>query len=583
MSDMYLNVKKRLCRLFFFLYRLIVGSKCVVCDVRELVMQNDFYSGFNRCDIVVRLLAIENYYKKNNFGFDLYRKMQNRRIGKDREEFYDIRFDNLIKSYDKNGYDNKSCIELDRGLSLIDGSHRLALGIYHEKYSISALVRPYRFPVKYNIEWFYENNFTNEEIGLIQSRCVQMFDTINLPFVCILWSPVREYFDEITALLNDLEEVVDYKDYVFDQMQFKRIVNGVYNVDDVEQWKIDKKLSFMMDLSQQQYSIRLVKLKVKNPRYRLKARANKLLSSRVEDIKRIVRHRYSSAVENYFYDIIIHIGDNLFQNNYIECFLHINEKIKNIIEEYKGLSIFFVYDESTILMKNSSCLLNVLVADLELLNSFEDKLIKSLKGNVGCQCAKNVFKEFTLLYVNLYGYEIFSVRVFHKIYNKLFITNLNIKSFNNFLSLSDGIVSIDKKGIKPQNDLLLKLETFRVVCQQENIPLEKICIVGSSILSLCGIRDSHDIDFIVTSDIRMRYDSKCFSFNEYVELVSKKWARSKKKEEEISDDELIYNPLYHVSFGGFKFAQMPLLYHRKIQQARDKDIADIIAIKYFNC
>ena len=51
-------------------------------DVTELFFQHNTKQGFLRYDMIVRLLAIENYYGINDFGFDLYYKMQKARNGK---------------------------------------------------------------------------------------------------------------------------------------------------------------------------------------------------------------------------------------------------------------------------------------------------------------------------------------------------------------------------------------------------------------------------------------------------------------------------------------------------------------------
>ena len=90
--------------------------------------------GFNRYDMIVRLLAIENYYGKNEYGFNLYRKMQAARIGIDSVEPAVFRFRKLIESYENNGYDSSSEIELDSCLHLYDGSHRMAMALYYNYY-----------------------------------------------------------------------------------------------------------------------------------------------------------------------------------------------------------------------------------------------------------------------------------------------------------------------------------------------------------------------------------------------------------------------------------------------------------------
>ena len=110
---------------------------------------------------------------------------------------------------------------------------------------------------------------------------------------------------------------------------------------------------------------------------------------------------------------------------------------------------------------------------------------------------------------------------------------------------------------------------------QNAIPLSEICVVGSSILTIYGIRENHDVDFVMTSKYRERFASSgVVPFSEFVEMVSQNWARSKNRKT-ISDDELIENPKYHFTYYGIKFATLPLLLERKEWQGREKDIRDV--------
>ena len=56
-------------------------------------------------------------------------------------------------------------------------------------------------------------------------------------------------------------------------------------------------------------NIRIIDIIIKNPEFRKKGNQN-LISVKVEELKRIIRKKYSNNIDNYFHDIIIHIGDN---------------------------------------------------------------------------------------------------------------------------------------------------------------------------------------------------------------------------------------------------------------------------------
>lgn len=453
-------------------------------DSRELFFQENSVEGFNRFDIIVRLLAIENFYEKNDFGFDLYKKMQTARMGKDWTMPAVERFKALIASYHSNGYDRNSAITIDSELRLQDGSHRMALSMFFKKYWITAVVQNEVHPVAYGMEWFIENDFTDHEMKLVSERYSTLKGEINQLFVCTLWSSVSEFFDDIVKDLEKLANVVSYKDYVFSDDEYRHIVYSVYSVDDIEQWKVDKKLEYMNLGAAESgtHSVRIVNLLLDAPDFRLKDSTKNTLSMRCEKIKRIIRNKYKAKISNYFYDIILHIGDNFYQNAYIRFLFDSVPDTPQFLQDRRNISQFIM-----------------------------NKRYKEPKRN-----------EMT----------------------------------------------------KRLDAMLPLLQSW---CDKEKIALDKICIVGSSVLSCYGIRENHDIDLVMTSDIRNRYGNGTAALLDGIELVSENWARSRFYEV-IPDDELIANSNLHFIYQGFKFANLDLLFERKLWQRRDKDCEDILRI-----
>lgn len=304
-----------------------------VYDARELFFNEHVHSEYHRYDIVVRLLAVENYYGKNDFGWDLYRKQQSIRKAEDWENA-EARFRALIESYDKNGYDSSSEIEIGQDLRLLDGSHRVALSIYHKHFQIACRVMPQCRQVYYSINWYIENGFSVEEIEKIRHRYMQLKEEIRVPFICTLWAPVASYFDEITERLKLLCNVMSYTNYTFDEYSYAQIARKIYAVDDIEKWKIEKKIEFMrQNVLDNQWKIRVVKLQIDTPRFRRKGATQNTLSQECEVIKRIIRNCYKERLSNYFYDIICHIGDNFYQNDFIDKLF-----------EYKRLDVSKIVD-----------------------------------------------------------------------------------------------------------------------------------------------------------------------------------------------------------------------------------------------
>lgn len=277
-------------------------------------LKNSPGNEFNRLDIVVRYLAVEEYYGLNNYGFSLYAKMQDNRIEKGYSETAVNQFKKLIASYQTNGYDESSEIELDSRLMLIDGSHRLALGLFHNEQIIACKVRPDKQTIMYGLEWFFEHGFSIEEMNLITNKCEELIREKCQMISCVLWPPVIQYFDEITEKLKLLYEVRDVCDYNFSEETFQKAVQGIYCIDDIEDWKIEKKIQGMHPYDK---TIRIIELAIYSPGFRLKKGNNKTISTEGEKLKRLVRNCYKDKVDNYFYDVIIHTGDNYLQSGHI--------------------------------------------------------------------------------------------------------------------------------------------------------------------------------------------------------------------------------------------------------------------------
>ena len=140
------------------------------CEVKNIYLLQDTEAGYNRLDIVVRYLAIEEYYGKNSIGFQLYRKMQGKRIDSGYMNESEKKFRKLILSWEVNGYDKKSEISLDSRLSLMDGSHRMSLALYYGIEKITCKIYKKRTNYQYRVEWFEKNGFSDEEIKVILAK-----------------------------------------------------------------------------------------------------------------------------------------------------------------------------------------------------------------------------------------------------------------------------------------------------------------------------------------------------------------------------------------------------------------------------
>lgn len=286
-------------------------------NVNELFLQQNEPDGYNRLDIIVRLLAIEEEYGLNNFGWGMYRKMQQARVGSCTDCTIDERVDTfkkLIKSWEENGYDETSKIVLDQELKLLDGSHRIALCLFHGQKDIMCEVLGKKENVFFGKEWFAENDFTIEELIKIDRRAEEIIQSQTIRISCLLWPAVYDYFEEIIEKLGLFYDIEDSGNFVFKGETFNRFIQAVYCVDDIAQWKIDKKKEY---LSPYNNVVRLFNVKLENPVYRFKDLNKNLLLTQGETIKRMIRNCYSNKLPVYFGDIIMHSADNVDQSDFI--------------------------------------------------------------------------------------------------------------------------------------------------------------------------------------------------------------------------------------------------------------------------
>lgn len=314
----------------------------IMIDLRELLVQQYEETKFKRFDIIVRLLAIRNYYGENNLGFDLYRRMQNFRIHSKYADVAEPRFKALIKSVEEHGYDTDSEIYVDRNLKLIDGSHRIALAIYHNIKKVRVRVLNRFENVSYGLDWF-EQYFSAAECNML----VECQRLISLewfrPIRGIIWPAVSEYASEITELIGHQYEVSDIVDYAFPREIFKHFVYGVYHVDDIAEWKVRAKLEHFGE--HEVYHVRMLNIHMPYPDFRVK-RVGTTISQKGEKLKKIVRDSYKNKVENYFHDIIFHTSDNYFQSEYMEALTKKAFPLREMFESIRDLEWMLIKSEN---------------------------------------------------------------------------------------------------------------------------------------------------------------------------------------------------------------------------------------------
>ena len=327
-------------------YSEIIANPCVkiVVETKDFFQKEIGGDGdFNRYDTIVRYLAVENYYGKNDFGFELYRRMQKSRNPKTYEsKNYQETFERLIRSFEKFGFDDRYPLEVSNELRLLDGSHRFALILYHgtPSFSVSPVNSPRNTQVDFKIGWFEQNGFTTEEIAILKDTYCQLKSNYVSTFAGVLWSPAFPFKDEILADIEAEFGSVESDEIEFDnRANYEKFVSGIYHIDDIETWKVRKKLEYMKN---DPTKVCTFSFETPNPRFRKKTRNDQAISIVVELIKKKLRGKYAERLENYFYDILLHIGDNEQHTKYMKKLYRPSLDICRFAENIKDLDYVFI-------------------------------------------------------------------------------------------------------------------------------------------------------------------------------------------------------------------------------------------------
>lgn len=121
---------------------------------------------------------------------------------------------------------------------------------------------------------------------------------------------------------------------------------------------------------------------------------------------------------------------------------------------------------------------------------------------------------------------------------------------------------------------------FKKYCKEHGIAMDDTCIVGSSPLEVVGIRDSTDIDIMVSPELRRVYGDGVTHLTPTIDIGTRNYVRNNDNVL-ISDEQLIYDDDCHFMFMGCKFANVEHVLYRKSFSEREKDINDVKLIDIF--
>ncbi len=279
------------------------------------ILANEYRNGrFNRYDLFVRYLAMQGILNNTGESLHLYTRMQKVR----KVDFHGVdRFRDLIKSAEKYGLDPDSRVEIFTNGKLSDGAHRIVLALHYGKDFVSVRVTSPPKEVCYDRAWFESNGFTIQELSLLDQTKDMLFLRHGLYFQFVLWPPLQPFFEEVTEKISREYSIRQCNDLNFsgNRDAFTQFVKEIYAIDDIAQWKVDRKL---WALNNYQPSVRILAVEIPQPQFRFKsANPDHTLSRVVERIKDEYRSLYKTRIDHYFYDILLHIGDNFTHNRVI--------------------------------------------------------------------------------------------------------------------------------------------------------------------------------------------------------------------------------------------------------------------------
>ena len=175
-------------------------------------------------------------------------------------------------------------------------------------------------------------NFNSNKISQIQlvnnNYPSLIINNSGFLFYAIIWSPAV-YLE--SSIYNDIKKqynIIDSFRLKFNNNEYNDFVNDIYNIDGIEEWKIQKKIYFM-GINSNQNDVSIARIFIPNPEFREKIRTKSYLSNSTAMLKSEIRNKYKSKIEKYTHDIILHVSDNFNQNIIIN----------DIIDKYKSENV----------------------------------------------------------------------------------------------------------------------------------------------------------------------------------------------------------------------------------------------------
>ena len=257
---------------------------------------------FFHYDILLHYLTIVSMMKKNGKRKSfLNSQIENKMI----KYYSENDFSNLIKSFKKNGFLSRYPISIKNDGEIIDGSYRMACALYFDIQEVPIIIQQSKEKRFFDEKWCQKQNFNKKlltELNLIKD---ELFRKFGLWYWITLWPPVSPWFDEITKKLSKFN--IKWERSLNLGKSLPYFIRQIYSVDDIEKWKIELKISAMKNLEP---NVHIIAIELSSDKFRLKNDVHAYQSETTVALKKLIREKYRGKIPKYFYDIIMHTGDN---------------------------------------------------------------------------------------------------------------------------------------------------------------------------------------------------------------------------------------------------------------------------------
>ncbi len=133
----------------------------------------------------------------------------------------------------------------------------------------------------------------------------------------IIWTPAYKLKDEITKNISSKCRILTSFSLPLNNVE--EFVNNLYKCENMEQWKIDKKLLHMNATNESRVKIFVLDIDTTSVYFHPFKKKNVFYN--IESLKEDIRDKYKDRVLDYYFDIIFHLTDSQIEFNKTMTFL----------------------------------------------------------------------------------------------------------------------------------------------------------------------------------------------------------------------------------------------------------------------